>query len=132
MDHAGHAYQANHKEMKRKLREMNGIVENVISKMDNSTILFVMGDHGMSEDGNHGGATNDETKTILFAYSQKNFSKFIKNFGDQIKKNPRNEDNIEIINQIDFVASFSMLSGIPIPYANLGFDSIYFLLLCIF
>ena len=120
VDHAGHAYQANHKEMKRKLTEMNEIIQKVISKMDNSTILFVMGDHGMSEDGNHGGATNDETKTILFAHSQKNFSKFIKNHGDQIQKNPRNEDNIEIINQIDFVASFSMLSGIPIPYANLG------------
>jgi len=120
VDHAGHSYQADHKEMKRKLKEMNSIIEHVLKYLDDSTILFVMGDHGMTEDGNHGGATNDETETILFAHSRKKFSTFIKKYGDQIKKNSRNTDNVEIINQIDFVSTFSMLFGIPIPYANLG------------
>lgn len=116
----GHAYQANHREMKRKLNEMNEVIKNIISKMDNSTILFVMGDHGMTEDGNHGGATAEETKTILFAYTNKNFNKFMKKH-PEIVKNSKNNDEIQIINQIDFVSTFSMLFGIPIPYGNLGF-----------
>ena len=106
--------------MKRKLGEMNEVIEHIVSKMDDSTILFVMGDHGMTEDGNHGGATIEETKTILFAHSKKkNFNKYMKKHPN-IKKSLKNEDNFEIVNQIDFVSTFSMLFGIPIPYGNLG------------
>jgi hypothetical protein len=31
---------------------------------------MVTGDHGMRDDGNHGGATNEEAFTFLFAYSK--------------------------------------------------------------
>lgn len=131
VDHVGHTYQANHIEMKRKLNEMNEIIEKIVDKMDDSTILFVMGDHGMTEDGNHGGATADETKTILFAFSKKKFNQFIKN-NQQINNYPLNNDKVPIINQIDFVPTFSMLFGIPIPYSNLGFFLIIYLVFIIF
>lgn len=105
--------------MKRKLNEMNQVVESVINKLDNETILFVMGDHGMSEDGNHGGATVDETKTILFSYSNREFNSFMKK-NQNLNNYKKNEDNIYIINQIDFVPTLSMIFGLPIPYSNLG------------
>ena len=106
--------------MKRKLNEMNKIIGDIIEKMDNNTILFIMGDHGMTEDGNHGGATSDETKTILFAFSKKKFNKFIKKH-QEINHYEINQDHVPIVNQIDFVPTFSMLFGIPIPYSNLGY-----------
>jgi phosphatidylinositol glycan class O len=36
--------------------------------MDNDTTLLVFGDHGMTDDGNHGGASREELRSILFAY----------------------------------------------------------------
>jgi phosphatidylinositol glycan class O len=41
--------------------------------MSNDTILFVIGDHGMTSDGNHGGATYNETITTTFCYSKRRF-----------------------------------------------------------
>jgi hypothetical protein len=34
----------------------------------NSTLLLLFGDHGMTEEGNHGGATRDETDAAFFAW----------------------------------------------------------------
>ena len=39
--------------------------------MDNDTVLFVMGDHGMTRSGDHGGDSKDEVMAGLFAYSKK-------------------------------------------------------------
>jgi phosphatidylinositol glycan class O len=38
--------------------------------IDSNTILIVIGDHGMSESGNHGGNSPLETDTVLFFYSK--------------------------------------------------------------
>lgn len=38
-------------------------------------VLILMGDHGMSESGHHGGSTKDETTSVIFAYSKKGFRK---------------------------------------------------------
>lgn len=43
--------------------------------MDGDTTLLVMGDHGMTASGDHGGETDDETNALLFAYTKGN--KFI-------------------------------------------------------
>ena len=40
-----------------------------MSQMDNETILFVMGDHGMTVTGDHGGDSHDELDAALFVYS---------------------------------------------------------------
>jgi hypothetical protein len=48
---------------------MNKVIGDVIASMDNSTILFVFGDHGSTNDGNHGGATEEEVNAALFIYS---------------------------------------------------------------
>ena len=42
---------------------------------------MVIGDHGMTEDGNHGGDSNEETNTILFA-THKGDKIFYKDFKD--------------------------------------------------
>ena len=43
--------------------------------MDEETILFVMGDHGMTRSGDHGGDSKDEVMAGLFAYSKKGLFK---------------------------------------------------------
>lgn len=51
VDHCGHKYGPLHPEMDRKLSEMNTIIEQIIEAMDNETMLFVIGDHGMTTTG---------------------------------------------------------------------------------
>ena len=33
-------------------------------------MLIVTGDHGMRDDGNHGGATTEEVESFMFVYSK--------------------------------------------------------------
>ena len=40
--------------------------------MDNQTLLVIIGDHGMTETGDHGGDSRPELETALFFYSKKN------------------------------------------------------------
>ncbi|XP_065366612.1 GPI ethanolamine phosphate transferase 3 [Calliphora vicina] len=109
VDHCGHKYGPLHEEMSRKLSEMNDVIRNVVAEMDDKTTLFVMGDHGMTASGDHGGDTDDETNALLFAYTkQANFF-----------KNEFNSDNTSL-QQIDLVPTLATILGIPIPYSNLG------------
>jgi len=41
----------------------------VIRRLDNDTVLFVLGDHGMTSTGDHGGDSFDELDAALFVYS---------------------------------------------------------------
>ena len=43
----------------------------VMETLDEDTILFVMGDHGMTRTGDHGGDSDDEVDAALFVYSTK-------------------------------------------------------------
>eukprot|EP01130_Rhizamoeba_saxonica_P008080 TRINITY_DN3265_c0_g2_i1.p1 TRINITY_DN3265_c0_g2~~TRINITY_DN3265_c0_g2_i1.p1 ORF type:complete len:891 (+),score=110.64 TRINITY_DN3265_c0_g2_i1:3-2675(+) len=107
VDHVGHRFGPDHPAMIEKLQQMNHVVSNVIDEIDDETILFVLGDHGMTTDGNHGGASDLETEAALFVYSK--------------KETANNEYTYErVVHQIDIVPTISTLLGLPIPYGNLG------------
>ncbi|XP_064543887.1 GPI ethanolamine phosphate transferase 3 [Drosophila montana] len=110
VDHCGHKHGPIHEEMARKLREMNDIISSVVAAMDNETTLLIMGDHGMTASGDHGGDTDDETNALLFAYSKQH--KFF-------TSNDSGSDS-ELLQQIDLVPTLSAILGVPIPYSNLG------------
>uniref|UniRef100_A0A0K0DVD3 GPI ethanolamine phosphate transferase 3 n=1 Tax=Strongyloides stercoralis TaxID=6248 RepID=A0A0K0DVD3_STRER len=105
VDHCGHRYGPNHPAMLTKLDQMDNMLRKVIEQMDNETILFVMGDHGMSNDGNHGGDSDLEIEAGFLAYSKTPIV-----HGKRINK----------FYQIDFVPTFSFLLGIPLPFINIG------------
>lgn len=106
VDHCGHKYGPLHPEMSRKLNEMNGVIEEIVASMDDQTTLFVIGDHGMTGTGDHGGATDDEVNALLFAYSKSH--EFLSESGNKS------------MNQIDLVPSLASILGVPIPFSNLG------------
>jgi phosphatidylinositol glycan class O len=107
VDHCGHRYGPNHPEMKRKLNEMDDVVANVIDKLDEKTILFVFGDHGMDPYGNHGGDALLEVEAALFVYSKKSLPSI-------------SDDKYSTVSQIDLLPTISLLLDIPIPFSNLG------------
>ena len=45
----------------------------MIERIDDHTTLIVFGDHGMTVDGNHGGGSELELRTVLFAYQKQKF-----------------------------------------------------------
>lgn len=68
VDHAGHTYGSNNKHLERKLLETEEKIKEIISKMKPGSTLIVFGDHGMTSGGNHGGGSDYELSSILFAY----------------------------------------------------------------
>lgn len=120
VDHIGHRYGPNHHSMKDKLNQMNDEISKIIEKMDDKTLLVVIGDHGMDYTGNHGGDSKDELETTFFAYTK----------NKKFNMTPKSKDSYDIsnlgsnyrsVNQVDLVPTISLLLGIPIPHNNLGF-----------
>ena len=61
LDHIGHAQGAWNGLVRDKLEEMDRVIETIVEKMGNNDLLLVTGDHGMIDQGGHGGASQDET-----------------------------------------------------------------------
>lgn len=116
VDHAGHRYGPDHPEMTKKLRQMDAFIRDLAARVDDKTVLIVMGDHGMDGKGDHGGESEDEVEAALWMYSPKGI------FGrtDPEHVTPPATAKIRPVNQIDFVPTLALLMGIPIPFNNLG------------
>ncbi|XP_074096564.1 phosphatidylinositol glycan anchor biosynthesis class O [Cotesia typhae] len=108
VDHCGHKHGPNHPEMTRKLNEINELINEIISAIDNHTIFFVIGDHGMTDTGDHGGDSDNEIEAGLFIYSKSPL------------QNPIEGQSRKTINQIDIVPTLALILGIPIPFSNIG------------
>ncbi|XP_026297320.1 GPI ethanolamine phosphate transferase 3 isoform X3 [Apis mellifera] len=106
IDHCGHKHGANHPEMSRKLNDTNTLIKEIIKSLEEDTVLFVVGDHGMTESGDHGGDSNNEIEAAMFVYSMIPLLKY------DLSNN--------IVNQIDLVPTLASILGIPIPFSNLG------------
>lgn len=108
VDHCGHRYGPYHPEMARKLKEMNHVISDVVNTMDNRTILFVAGDHGMTSTGDHGGDSEAEVTAALFVYSS-------------VPLVPSSMvPYSSVVSQVDLVPTLSTILNVDIPFPNLG------------
>ena len=116
VDHAGHRFGPDHFNMTEKLKQMDGVFRNIIDALDESTLLVVMGDHGMDTKGDHGGESDDEVEAALWMYSKSAI------FGrsDPAFVEPPATAKVRPVSQIDLVPTLSLLLGMPIPFNNLG------------
>lgn len=116
VDHAGHRYGPDHPAMTAKLNQMDEIFRKMIDQLDDSTLLVVMGDHGMDAKGDHGGESDDEIQAALWMYSkQKLFGR-----SSPAYTIPPATAKERPVAQIDLVPTLSLLLGMPIPFNNLG------------
>lgn len=69
VDHCGHKHDPYHPEMAKKLTQMDKMIQGLVKRLKNDTLLVVTGDHGMTISGNHGGESELETSVALFLYS---------------------------------------------------------------
>lgn len=76
VDHAGHSFGADSSQMRKKLADADALISDLAKALEAAAVidgapalLIVLGDHGMTEDGNHGGAARDEAAAALMAFS---------------------------------------------------------------
>ena len=116
VDHAGHRYGPDHSATNAKLLEMDNVIRDVIHRLDDSTLLVVMGDHGMDVKGDHGGESDDEVEAALWMYSKQ--GAFGRGHNGFLEPPPTAKERP--VGQIDLVSTLSLLLGMPIPFNNLG------------
>ncbi|XP_076139610.1 GPI ethanolamine phosphate transferase 3, catalytic subunit [Alosa pseudoharengus] len=109
VDHCGHRYGPDHPAMADKLTQMNGVIRSVVEQLQNDTLLVVMGDHGMTDTGDHGGESTKETEAALFLYSHA-----------PLFPAPASQAEPPVVPQTDLVPTLALLLGIPIPYSSVG------------
>lgn len=116
VDHAGHRYGPDHPAMTEKLQQMDDVFRRLIDKLDEDTLLVVMGDHGMDVKGDHGGESDDEVQAALWMYSPRPV------FGRDPNNPPEPPATAKerSVGQIDLVPTLALLLGLPIPFNNLG------------
>ncbi|XP_035632034.2 GPI ethanolamine phosphate transferase 3 [Oncorhynchus keta] len=109
VDHCGHRFGPDHPAMADKLTQMDGVIRSVLDRLQNDTLLVVMGDHGMTDTGDHGGESQKETDAAIFLYSP----------SPLFPASPSKSDP-EVVPQTDLVPTLALLLGIPIPYSSVG------------
>ncbi|XP_040337513.1 GPI ethanolamine phosphate transferase 3, catalytic subunit isoform X3 [Herpailurus yagouaroundi] len=108
VDHCGHKHGPHHPEMAKKLSQMDQVIQGLVERLENDTLLVVIGDHGMTMTGDHGGDSELEISAALFLYSPTAL------FPSALPQEP------EIVPQINLVPTLALLLGLPIPFGNIG------------
>lgn len=146
VDHCGHKYGPAHTHCGLKLEQMDGIIRRVVETMDEDTQLLVLSDHGVTDDGDHGGISDKEVGSVLFSYRKSSrmdrerlpkeeyqfWLTFKRDFNERRSRgNGFNEHKFfeqtcdlsslaGTIPQLDFASTLSLLAGVPIPFGNVG------------
>ena len=126
VDHVGHRVGPEHPLMTAKLQQMDTVLREVVELLDDETLLIVMGDHGMNQQGDHGGDGELETSAALWVYSKSiPLSAFDSGTISPSLMRRATYPGAQVphrsISQIDIVPTISLLLGLPIPFNNLGF-----------
>ncbi|KAM9093885.1 GPI ethanolamine phosphate transferase 3 isoform X5 [Sarcophilus harrisii] len=108
VDHCGHKHGPHHPEMAKKLNQMDQVLQTLVERLENDTLLVVAGDHGMTETGDHGGDSKPEVMAALFLYSS------LPLFPRAPPEDP------EVVPQVNLVPTLALLLGLPIPFGNIG------------
>lgn len=129
LDHIGHLEGPSSPHMLDKQLEMDTIISEIYQTLSDpdatragETLVIVLGDHGMTGDGNHGGASDAETQTAIALISRL--------FSTRVDMKSRHWppavsselqlDLFDSILQSDIVPTLSMALGLPIPKNSLG------------
>uniref|UniRef100_A0A803LWD1 GPI ethanolamine phosphate transferase 2 C-terminal domain-containing protein n=2 Tax=Chenopodium quinoa TaxID=63459 RepID=A0A803LWD1_CHEQI len=132
VDHAGHIFGVNTMPMIQKLEQYNSIMEEVVEALKSqsgagglheNTLLVVMGDHGQTLNGDHGGGSPEEVETSIFAMSFKNGTFSLPSELDSVSCGLNVDAKplcVGTIEQLDFAVTISAMLGVPFPFGSIG------------
>lgn len=66
LDHCGHKFGPSHPECGQKLSKYDEIIGRTIKDLSDDSLLVVLSDHGMTDEGDHGGISPKELSSVLF------------------------------------------------------------------
>lgn len=117
VDHAGHTHGVDSAEMAAKLAQMDAQAASVVEALasdaaHDGTLLLLLGDHGMTWAGDHGGASDEETRSALFAMRPRG--------GGEAERNTARNGADLAMPQLDFAATLALLLGVPVPFGSVG------------
>jgi ethanolaminephosphotransferase len=114
LDHIGHTFGTNHSPLiDKKLLEMDSVIQTMYNNMatkDQKTLILVCGDHGMSDEGNHGGDSRLESETAMLFLPVK----------PQLDNAKIYDADNKHVAQVDLAVTLSLLTGLPIPKRSRG------------
>ncbi|XP_078444466.1 alkaline-phosphatase-like family protein isoform X2 [Wolffia australiana] len=114
LDHVGHIGGRDSFLMEPKMKEMDDVIREIHTRAilehnnGNSTLLVVLSDHGMTNNGNHGGSSYEETDSLALLVGLPQ---------ETIGIRPK---TYRTINQVDMSPTLAILFGLPIPKNNVG------------
>ncbi|KAJ4391371.1 major facilitator super transporter protein [Gnomoniopsis smithogilvyi] len=123
LDHIGHKGGPRSTNMLPKQIEMDDIVERIYTAIESqhhleSTLMVLLGDHGMNDAGNHGGSAPGETSPALVFLSPK-----LKSLGRTFEVPMEAHEDFRyysVVEQSDLAPTLGALLGFPVPKNNLG------------
>lgn len=101
--------------MDAKLADIDALINATVANLEPDTLLVVLGDHGMTSTGNHGGSTQPEVDAALFVLSTAT-KPLVADSADATCARAATA----AVKQVDIVPTLAVLMGVPIPYANVG------------
>ncbi|KAH7699145.1 Type I phosphodiesterase/nucleotide pyrophosphatase/phosphate transferase, partial [Aphelenchoides avenae] len=119
LDHIGHSLGGTHPQLHVKLDEMDQIIERIVSSLravrkEEEFAVVVLGDHGMTRDGGHGGTSPEETHVPVVVITGR--------LGTTNFSEPEQSLDVSAaeIEQVDVVPTLASLMGISIPSGSMG------------
>lgn len=117
VDHIGHLSGPHSPLMIPKLQEMDGVLATLYGAIEQRdredgtrTLLVVLGDHGMTEGGNHGGSSREECETACVFLSP--------HYAARVSADRPPRDGVA--EQVDLAPTLSLFLGLPVPSASTG------------
>ncbi|KAF7682463.1 GPI ethanolamine phosphate transferase 2 [Astathelohania contejeani] len=133
LDHIGHHLNTIESvEIEKMLLEYDKFIENLYKKMDDDTLLVILSDHGVNNDGSHGGSKAAETAAFSFFIDKRGIEIYEDKKKSEIRENYLSKffhlnfdwissiNPITLIHQNDIIPTFSVLLDIPIPFHSYG------------
>ncbi|WUR05126.1 GPI ethanolamine phosphate transferase [Vairimorpha necatrix] len=137
LDSFGHIHKSNmHSDLKNSLLRFDDMIDKIYKKMDTDTLLVLTSDHGVTDQGEHGGTSSHEMSSFVSIISKKpipiykvsekkNFIRknFISKKYDLTNKSYSNRVDTQkcnIVHQDDILPTICYLLGICVPYNTYG------------
>lgn len=145
LDSCGHAFGIDHPRTRETIERMDGYLARVYDKMSEDTLLVVLSDHGVTDQGAHGGRSERELASICGFFSKKEIGGQKENAADAKTSTVKNDagpswqnkpflnqfydtahcnntddwisatNHYSIIHQDDILVTLSHILGIPAP-----------------
>ncbi|KAH9386857.1 GPI ethanolamine phosphate transferase 3 subunit O [Nematocida major] len=130
-DSYGHVYGIDSTEVKATLEAMNKLISALHERLDDESFIAVLSDHGVNEDGSHGG-TSFKEKAASFMFIAKGA---LSNAPDHLLHAPKTRaytENIQDVSQLNLAEPVNIISqndilptlcaflGVPVPYNSSG------------